>query len=186
MAADPLSLEGPVQRGQGVAGQYVYWICMPHPLLETVAEHGIKTPEDFDRDSFRVAVLEDHQACGVELLESVCFLEQHASGKPHLNQLVRAKRPYRWLKVAQRLLQHRWVHVGFCENIRPWSEGVAYGRVATEHKGPESLDHKFVQWHHAGENVPFHGRPWHGTRSSGTPCHTGARTSVPVSNVNGA
>ena len=40
MAIDPLSLAGPVQQGQGVAGQYVYWMCMPHPLEETVAERG--------------------------------------------------------------------------------------------------------------------------------------------------
>ena len=41
MAIDPLSLAGPVQQGQGVAGQYVYWMCMPHPLEETVAERGV-------------------------------------------------------------------------------------------------------------------------------------------------
>ena len=54
MAVDPLFLAGPVQEGQGVAGQYVYWIRIPHPMEETVAERNIKTPEDFDGDSFRV------------------------------------------------------------------------------------------------------------------------------------
>ena len=91
----------------------------------------------------------------IELLETVCFAEPHASGKLHLNLLVRAKRPYRWLRVAQRLLQHHKVYVGFGENIRSWAEGVVYGRVASEHKGPESLDHNYVQSHHAGEPVPL-------------------------------
>ena len=36
-------LEGPTQRGQGVCGQYVYWICMPYPLPETVASNGVQT-----------------------------------------------------------------------------------------------------------------------------------------------
>ena len=128
---------------------------MAHPLPETIAAHGVKTPEDFDRSSFTTIVVEAHAACVVELLETACFLEPHASGKPHLNILVRVKRPYRWLKVAQRLLQHHQVHAGFGENIRSWSEGVAYGRVATEHKVPESLDHNYHQWHHAGEPTPL-------------------------------
>ena len=100
----PLSLDGPAQRGQGVAGQYVYWICMPYPTPENVAAHNVKTPDDFNRDSFRQVVLEAHSDNGVQLLETVCFLEPHASGKNHLNLLVRAQRPYRWLSVAERLL----------------------------------------------------------------------------------
>ena len=52
-----LSLEGPQQRGQSVNGQYVYWICMVYPSAETVQNHGVKTPDDFDRESFRVVLL---------------------------------------------------------------------------------------------------------------------------------
>ena len=33
---------GPLQRGGGVKGQYVYWITMPNPLPETVASCGVK------------------------------------------------------------------------------------------------------------------------------------------------
>ena len=33
---------GPLQRGRGVKGQYVYWITMPNPLPETVASCGVK------------------------------------------------------------------------------------------------------------------------------------------------
>ena len=78
MAADLLALAGPPQRGQGNCGQHAYWICMPHPLPETVEQSGVKTPEDFDRQSFRELVVVAHSACGVELLEGVYLLEPHA------------------------------------------------------------------------------------------------------------
>ena len=44
----------------------------------------------------------------------------------HLNLFVRARRPYRWLRVAQWLLQRDKVHVGCGENIRTWPEGDVY------------------------------------------------------------
>ena len=84
MAADPLALAVPPQRCQGNCGQYAYWICMPHPLPETVEQSGVKTPEDFDRQSFRELIVVTHSACGVELLEGVYLLEPHASGKPQI------------------------------------------------------------------------------------------------------
>ena len=148
-------LEGPTQRGQGVTGQYVYWICMPFPLPETVASNGVKTPDDFDRESFRAVVVEAHAFAEVTVLETTCFQEPHASGKLHLNLLVRSQRAYRWLKVAERLLQHHKIHVGFGQNVKSWAEGVIYGRVGSEHKRPESLDHNYTQWHHAGEPTPL-------------------------------
>ena len=91
------TLDGPPQAGQGSNGQYVYWITMAFPSEETVAEHGMKTPADFDRESFRQIVAEAHTFCKVELVETVCFQEPHADGRPHLNLLVRAKKQYRWL-----------------------------------------------------------------------------------------
>ena len=57
---------------------------MPLPLPETVEQDGIKTPEDFDRQSFRELIVVTHSACGVELLEGVYLLEPHASGKPQI------------------------------------------------------------------------------------------------------
>ena len=110
---------------------------MAHPTPETVEQQGIKTPDDFDRETFRAPIVEAHGVSGIELLETVCFREPHASGKMHLNLLVCSRRPCRWLKVAQRLLQHDKVHVGFGENIRTWPEGVVYGWAASEHQGPE-------------------------------------------------
>ena len=44
-----------------------------------------KEPDDLDWESFRVAVVEAHTFAGMELLETVCFLEPQTSGKPHLN-----------------------------------------------------------------------------------------------------
>ena len=38
------------------------------------------------------------------------------------------------------------MHVDFSTHIRTWAEGVVYGRVASEHKRPESLDHNFEHW----------------------------------------
>ena len=126
MAEPNLPLTGPTQKGQGVAGQYGYWICMAHPSAETVEAQRVKTPDDFIRDTFRELIAEAHRHQGVELLESVCLLGPHASGKMHLNSFVRARRLYRWLRVAQWLLQRDKVHVGFGENIRTWPEGVVY------------------------------------------------------------
>ena len=54
---------------------------MAYPTPETVQNHGVKTPDDFDRESFRVAVVEAHTFAGAQLLEMACFLEPHASGE---------------------------------------------------------------------------------------------------------
>ena len=98
-------LEGPPRGGQGSNGQYVYWICMAYASDQTIAR-GAKTPADFDRKTFCETVVQGHKDCKVEIVETVCFREPHADGRPHLNLLVRAKSQYRWLKVAKRLLQH--------------------------------------------------------------------------------
>ena len=150
-----LQLDGPPQTGKGVQGRYVYWICMAFPHDDTVEATGVKTPADFDHNGFREVVAESHTACGVELVETACFREPHASGKPHLNLLVRAKQQYRWKRVAQHLLEHHKVHVGFGSNVKTWAEGVVYGRVGSEHKPPECLDQQPVQWHAQGTPTPF-------------------------------
>ena len=43
---------GPLQKGRGVQGQYVYWITMARPKPETVAKLGICVPTNFDRGRF--------------------------------------------------------------------------------------------------------------------------------------
>ena len=57
--------------------------------------------------------------------------------------------------MAERLLRHHRVHVGFGSNVKTWAEGVVYGRIASEHKGPESLDQNPEQWHTNGTPTPF-------------------------------
>ena len=78
-------------------------------------------------------------------METVCFREPHANGEVHNNLLVRARRQYRWKKVAD-LLRGLRVHVDFSTHIRTWAEGVVYGKVASEHKLPEALDQEPEQW----------------------------------------
>ena len=60
---DPdVELTGPSQRGRGVHGQHVYWICMQHPKPETVQRTGVKTPADFDRITLREMFAKSHQS----------------------------------------------------------------------------------------------------------------------------
>lgn len=73
---------------------------------QRLAQHGVETPEDVGRWSLASLVTEAYSPCGVELLETVCLLEPHASGKPHLNTPVRSRRLCRWPRICQRLLQH--------------------------------------------------------------------------------
>lgn len=68
-------------------GHYVYWLVMPMPTAATVARTGVKTPRDFDRTSFRDVCIEAHTFNGIDMAETVCFLEPHANGDPHLNLL---------------------------------------------------------------------------------------------------
>jgi hypothetical protein len=117
--AAPLPLSGPPQQGRGVQGQDLYWIVMPHPTAETLAQPDVKKPSVFDQV---------HADCGATLEEIACFLEPHASGLPHFILLGRVATQYRWKKVAEELLQKHRVHVSFGENVRTWAEGVVYGR----------------------------------------------------------
>ena len=73
---DPdVELTGPSQRGRGVHGQYVYWICMQHPKPETVQRTGVKTPADFDRITFREMLVKSHRVFGLEVEEAACSKE---------------------------------------------------------------------------------------------------------------
>ena len=141
---DPVP-SGPHQHGRGVQGQYVYWITQSHPTADVVERLGLRAPAEFSRTEFRELVAECHQAAFVELVETVCFREPHANGEVHNNLLVRARRQYKWKLVAQKL-RDKSVHVDFSTHVRTWADGVVYGRVASEHKRPESLDHNYEHW----------------------------------------
>ena len=146
---------GPNQRGRGVQGQYVYWICMAHPMPETVEKLGLKVPSDFDRHSFSQLVVKAHGECDIEIIETACFLEPHASGLMHHNCLVRATKKFRWARPAERLRREYKVCVSYGENVKTWAQGVIYGRVGSEHKGPEMLDQAAIQWAKHGDPAKF-------------------------------
>ena len=60
---DPdVELTGPSQKGRGVHGQYVYWICMQHPKPETAQRTGVKTLADIDRITLRRMFAKSHQS----------------------------------------------------------------------------------------------------------------------------
>ena len=87
-ANDPdVELTGPSQRGRGVHGQYVYWICMQHPKSETIQRTGVKTLVDFVRITSREMLVKSHRECGIEIEETACFKEPNENGLFHLNLL---------------------------------------------------------------------------------------------------
>ena len=119
---------------------------MAHPKPETVTNLGIKVPTDFDREGFSKLIVKAHAEEDIEIVETVSFLEPHTSGLKHHNLLVRAKKLFRWLKAAKLLREKYKVCVDYGQNVRTWAEGVIYGRVGSDHKKPEQLDHGYVQW----------------------------------------
>ena len=94
----------------------------------------------YTRAQFMELSVQIHTACCIDVIEVACFQEPHEDGSPHHNVLVRAAAQYKWLPVAKRFLADHRVHVNFAPHIRSWSEGVVYGRVASEHKSQDRLD----------------------------------------------
>ena len=80
-AAANIEPTGPMQRGRGVRGQYVYSITMSSPLPETVANRGVKRPTDFTREQFIQLGMQVHTACGVDVMEAAYFVEPHGIEK---------------------------------------------------------------------------------------------------------
>ncbi len=146
---------GPKQNGRGSHGQYVYWITQPHPLPATIAALGLKTPDDYDREAFSRLITQAHTECGQDVLETVVFQELHGSGKKHNNCLARNEQQYRWKSIAENLWEKHKVRVNFAPHIRTWSEGVVYGKVASEHKPPANLDQNPYQWAKSGAPTKF-------------------------------
>ena len=146
---------GPRQVGRGVKGQYVYWITMSHPSDEVVQRLGLKVPSEFSREEFSELIVKAHGEVNVQIVETVCFFETHSSGLRHHNCLVRAKTQFKWARVAGRLRSQYNVCVNYGANIKTWAEGVVYGRVASEHKGAELLDHDYTQWEVNGNPEPL-------------------------------
>ena len=76
----------------------------------------------------------------------ICFYETRSSGLRHHNCLVRGRAQFKWLRAATRLRSEHNVCVSHGANIKTLAEGVVYGRVASEHKGPEMFNHGYTQW----------------------------------------
>ena len=146
---------GPDQTGRGKPGQYVYWIVFSHPTEDSIQRLGLRTPAEFTRDLFSQLMVQVHKDCSVQLVEAANFLEPHASGKPHLNVLVRASVQYRWKKVAETLFNDHKIRVNFAPHIKKWVDGIVYGCVASEHKGPHELDQAPTQWADNGQPMNF-------------------------------
>ena len=146
---------GPPQRGRGYNGQYVYWITQAHPTAESVRKLGLKVPGDFSRQSFGELTVKVHAECGIAIVETACFLEPHENGLLHNNVLIRAANQFRWFAVAERFFNIYKVSVNYGSNILTWSEGVIYGRVASDHKPPERLDQHPTQWAANGHPARF-------------------------------
>jgi hypothetical protein len=53
---------------------------MAHPRPETIERLCLRVPGDFTRDAFRKLMLKAHMENGVSVIETVYFLEPHASG----------------------------------------------------------------------------------------------------------
>ena len=113
-------LSGPPQRGSGVKGQYVYWITMVQPTAEVVDRWGLRRPEEFSREEFGKFIVKAHKECDIAVVETACFMEPHASGKPHHNCLARASTQYKWKAVAEKLFYKYKVCVNIGTNIRTW------------------------------------------------------------------
>ena len=82
---------GPRQVGRGIKGRYVYWITFSHPVEEATERLSLKVPSEFSREEFSQLIVKVHAEVGVEIVETACFFETHASGLRHHNCLVRAK-----------------------------------------------------------------------------------------------
>ena len=73
------------------------WTTQP----QTLEQQSVKTPDDFDRETFGEFIVEAHRVNAIELLEAVCFHEPHALRSLRLNLLLRADGLFRWLSVTQ-------------------------------------------------------------------------------------
>ena len=116
LAMSDVQPTGPVQRGRGCNGHYVYWICFQHPNAETIAEQNLKTPRDFTRESFSALIVQAHRECGISIVQTATFQEPNANGKFHLNCLVLSQTQYRWLQVGKQLRCVRCLRIVFPPN----------------------------------------------------------------------
>ena len=71
----------------------------PPPSPEAISDLGLRSTEGMGRAEFGETIRKAHAECGIEVLETCVFLEPHASGKRHLNCLIRVQKQFRWKAV---------------------------------------------------------------------------------------
>ena len=69
---------GPRQVGQGITGQYGYWITMAHPADVTIERLGPHAPTDYTREQFSELTVKAHADVKVEAIETVVCVERSA------------------------------------------------------------------------------------------------------------
>jgi hypothetical protein len=167
---------GPREKRGARAGQprrqYCWWVTFPFPYDQTIQRLQLKTPADFDRDSFSKLCVEAFAHGGWEVQETANFLELHlrtdANGDrlPHLNCLLRVGSQCTWMTPAA-YLRSKGVRVDFADHIATWYDGIVYGRVWSAHKPVEELDKEPTQWAKNGCPTPFNEvlpAKWHSER----------------------
>ena len=162
---EPDGPTGPFESGssarQGRAKrQYTWWITFSYPYPETVARLNLRTPDEFDHQTFQDLILDIHQAANIAPVEMVVFKEKHqrtnAAGERliHWNSLVRYDDQHAWTVLGRKCMDQR-IRVDFAEHVKTWYDGVVYGRIKSMHKPQDDIDPSPRQWAASGRPTPF-------------------------------
>ena len=168
LPTDGLALDkptGPREEGSSRNGkarrQYCWWITFAYPFPDTVLRLGLKTPDDFTRQTLLEAMQTAYAKAKCTLHEAAVFMELHKrtdeGGRrlPHLNVLTRSAYQHGWSSIAAALFKDHKIRVDFSANIRTWFDGVVYGSVSSDHKPELELDCAPLRWSLSGEITPF-------------------------------
>ena len=137
--------------GPPLHGQYVYCIAMPAPSREAILNSRLRSTAGMSREHFEETIRKAHVDSGVDVLDTTTFIGLHADVKPHLNCPLRAKKQVRWKQRAETLFETYKLRGNCAPGIKCRADGLVYGRVASEHKDFESLDHQPHQWANSGQ-----------------------------------
>jgi hypothetical protein len=135
-------------------------MTMPFPYPETVERLSLRTPDDFDHQSFLALVLEIHEAANIPPVEIAILKEKHQRTNEagerltHWNALMRYSDQYAWAVLGQKCIEQH-IRVDFAEHIKSWYDGVVYGRVGSSHKPQQDIDPAPIQWAASGRPTPF-------------------------------
>ena len=128
---------------------------MPAPSPEAISNSRLRSTECMSREHFEETIRKAHVDSGVDALEMSTFIRPHADVKPHLNCLLRAQKQARWKHNTETAFETYTLRVNCAPDIKCRAGGLVYGRVASEHKGFESLDQQPHQWANFGQPTRF-------------------------------